>query len=105
MNPVRRAWLIMRHLERDASFCARAGRFGLAEEGFVLAREWRRLLGIEGGMMGRSEKPTMPPPPREVTRRDILARVDELRAEAQRILATAGDLVLIAERMPGGSVR
>ena len=55
--------------------------------------------------MSRNDKPTTPPPPCEVTRRDILARVDELRAEAQRILTTAGDLVLIAERLPGGSVK
>jgi hypothetical protein len=55
--------------------------------------------------MNRDEKRTEPPPPCEVTRKDILARVDELRAEAQRILTTAGDLVLIAERLPGGSVR
>ena len=48
---------------------------------------------------------TAPPPPVEETRRDILARVDALRAEAAKILETAGHLVLIAERMPGGSIK
>ena len=55
--------------------------------------------------MSDRSKPTTPPPPCEVTRRDILSRVDELRAQAQRILTTAGDLVLIAERMPGDNLR
>jgi len=48
---------------------------------------------------------TMPPPSAEGTRRDILKRVEMLRAQAAQILATAGDLVMIAERMPGGSVK
>jgi hypothetical protein len=56
--------------------------------------------------MSERSKPTTPPPPNEQARRDILARVDELRAEATRILTTAGDLVLIAERLaPEGAMR
>lgn len=51
------------------------------------------------------DKKTEPPPPLEQSRRDILARVSELRETAKQILTTAGDLVLIAERMPGGSVK
>lgn len=47
---------------------------------------------------------TAPPPPPEDLRRDILARAQELREEAQRILTTAGHLVLIAESLPGGIV-
>jgi hypothetical protein len=56
--------------------------------------------------MSRDEKPTTPPPPNEQARRDILARVDDLRAEATRILTTAGDLILIAERLaPAGAMK
>lgn len=56
-------------------------------------------------MATKNEKPTQPPPPLEQTRRDLLKRVEDLRATAAQILTTAGDLVLIAERMPGGSVK
>jgi len=52
-----------------------------------------------------SNKKTEPPPPSELTRRDLLERAEELRAIATRILISAGDLVISAERMPGGSVK
>ncbi len=56
-------------------------------------------------MVERDDKKTAPPPALEPTRRDLLARAEELRATAAKILTSAGDLILIAERMPGASVK
>lgn len=55
--------------------------------------------------MSERNKPTLPPPPAEQTRQEMLEHADKLTALIQGLVEHRGWIIEMAERKPGGSVR